>query len=263
MRTTRTFLTLLLLFALSCGGTQQQTYGPPPPEGEAAASPAERPEPTAQPPGDWPPTRREDVVEVVQGVSISDPYRWLEKVDDPMVKEWMNAQDAVTRKKLEQLGVRPALRDRFRELVYIDSVTAPYHEGKRYFYTRSHSDKEKSIVYYRDGEKGAEKVLIDPNTLSADGSISLGGWWPAQNGRLVAYKLKKNNSDAATMYVRDLDAGKDLEKDVIEGAKYAAAAWTPQGGDPLPRARLGPERGSRHPHGHQRSDEVPERRPLP
>jgi prolyl oligopeptidase len=217
---------VLLLAIGGCGGTQTQSYGPAPaPQAQPPVEEARAPLPQAT--SDWPPTRRDDVVDTVHGVTIADPYRWLEKVEDPAVQEWMAAQNAVTRKKIDALPARAALRDRFKELLYLDSVSAPVHEGKRWFYTRSHADKEKAIVYYRDGEKGAEKVLLDPNTLSPDGSISLGGWYPAQNGRYVAYRLKKNAADAATLYVRDLETGKDLEKDVIEGARYAYAAWTP------------------------------------
>ena len=217
---------LLLIAVLGCGGAQTQSYGPPPP------APAEPPAqearaPLAQPTSEWPPTRRDEIVDTLHGVAVADPYRWLEKIDDPAVQEWMTAQNALTRKKLDAHPGRTALRDRFKELVYLDSVSAPVHEGKRWFYTRTHADKEKAIVYYRNGEKGAETVLFDPNTLSPDGSISLGGWYPAQDGRHVAYRLKKNAADAATMYVRDVDSGKDLEKDVIEGARYAYAAWTP------------------------------------
>lgn len=178
-------------------------------------------------PRGWPETRRENLVEQLHGVDVADPYRWLEKADDPAVMEWMKAQDEFARAHLTGLPARSMLEERFKQLFYIDAVSPPYHKGKRYFYTRNHADKEKAIVYMREGEKGKEQVLFDPNRMSEDGSIALRGWTPSYDGRYVGYKLSKNNADASTMYVRNVAEGRDLETDVIEGAKYANPSWTP------------------------------------
>jgi len=177
--------------------------------------------------GDWPSTRRDEVADLLHGVPVADPYRWLEPGNDQEVKAWMRAQDELARARLKELPAREGLRERFADLLYVESISPPSHEQGRYFYTRTHVDKEKKIVYYRNGERGEERVLIDPNPMSADGSISLRGWTPSNDGRYVAYKVSKNNADASTMYVRDIQRGKDLAADVIEGAKYAVASWTP------------------------------------
>lgn len=174
-----------------------------------------------------PSTRRDDVVETVHGVEVADPYRWLEDVGSDEVQAWMKAQDEVARGYLEGLPLRDELEKRLIELTYIDAVSPPSHRGKRYFYSRTHADKEKAVYYYKVGKDGKEEVLIDPNTLSEDGSISVRGMSASHDGRYVAYKLSENNADASTMYVRDLKTGKDSEIDVIPGAKYAGASWTP------------------------------------
>ena len=105
----------------------------------------------------------------------------------------------------------------------------PQHHGSRYFYWRRHADKEKAIVYWREGKDGQPQVLFDPNAWSADGSIALGSWSVTEDGKTVAYSIHKNNSDEATLYVMDVATGKKSELDVIEGAKYAYASWTPDG----------------------------------
>lgn len=174
-----------------------------------------------------PPTRREDVVDTIHGREVADPYRWLEDVATAEVKAWMKAQDAHARARLEALPGRAELEKRLAELSYIDSVSPPTHRGERYFYTRSHRDKEKDIYYVRKGEQGKEEVLMDPNTLSPDGSVSVHGIMPSRSGRYLAYKLSRNNADASTMYVRDLDTGAEMPTDTIEGARYAYAAWLP------------------------------------
>jgi len=176
-----------------------------------------------------PDSPRQDVVDTLHGVRVEDPYRWLEDPTTPATRAWVDAQDARARAAIADLPGRDALSRRFAELFYVDAVSAPYHRGDRYFYTRRHKNQEKAIVYWREGEDGEERVLIDPNTLSADGSVSLGGWWPSEDGERVAYKLKQNNADESTMYVREVGSGVDSATDVIAGAKYADAQWLPDG----------------------------------
>ncbi|XXT39161.1 prolyl oligopeptidase family serine peptidase [Sorangium sp. So ce513] len=165
----------------------------------------------------------------LHGVEITDPYRWLEDGDSPEVKEWMKSQDAFTRAELSRLPERDAIAARLKQLFYIDAVSAPRHRKGRYFFTRRHATKEKSIVYWKEGKGGEERALLDPNTWSDDGSVSLGGWDVSWDGKNVAYKVQKNNSDEATLHVMDVASGKRSEVDVIEGGKYAHASWTPSG----------------------------------
>lgn len=174
-----------------------------------------------------PPTTRADAItETLHGVAVADPYRWLEDEHAPEVQAWMSAQDEYTRAKLAKLPGRDELAARFRELFYYDAVSAPAHCKGRYFYTRKHADKEKTIVYWKQGEDGAEQVLFDPNAWSEDGSVGLGGWWPTHDGKYVAYSVKLNNSDETTTKIRDVAAGSDL-LDKIDGTKYSGASWTP------------------------------------
>ncbi|XXU06526.1 prolyl oligopeptidase family serine peptidase [Sorangium sp. So ce854] len=165
----------------------------------------------------------------LHGVEITDPYRWLEDGDSPEVKEWMKSQDAFTRAELSRLPERDAIAARLKQLFYIDAVSAPRHRKGRYFFSRRHATKEKSIVYWKAGKGGEERALLDPNTWSDDGSVSLGGWDVSWDGKNVAYKVQKNNSDEATIHVMDVASGKRSEVDVIEGGKYAHASWTPSG----------------------------------
>jgi prolyl oligopeptidase len=177
----------------------------------------------------YPDTKRDAVVDDVHGVIIPDPYRWLEDVSKPEVKAWMAAEDKLARGVLSQLPGRDKLLARFKELYYLETFTPPHHFGNRYFYTRRHKDKEKAIVYWKEGASGEEKVLIDPNTLSADGSTSLGVWNPSWDGKTLAYGLKVNNSDETVLHVMDVASGKVSDVDVIPGGKYAGPSWTPKG----------------------------------
>ncbi len=176
-----------------------------------------------------PPTRTTRTSEVIHGVTVTDPYRWLEDEKSPEVHAWMKAQDDFTRQRLASLPERATIAARLKELLYVDSLGAPVHRGTRYFFARRHADREKSVVSWKEGADGAEKVLLDPNGWSADGSAGLGSWSVSWDGSKVAYQKKVNNSDEATLYVMDVATGRVSDVDVIEGAKYASASWTPDG----------------------------------
>jgi prolyl oligopeptidase len=213
-------LTVTALILTSCATSATAPPPAPPTSGGATATPA----PAASL---YPPTARREVQEHLHGVAVPDPYQWLEDEKAGDVKSWMKAQDDFARARLKTLPGRDALAARLKELLYLDAVSAPIRRGQRFFYTRRHATKEKTVVYWKQGKRGAEKVLFDPNTWSEDGSISLHGWQVSWNGKTVAYQVSHNNSDEATMYVMDVATLKKSEVDVIEGAKYAAASWTP------------------------------------
>jgi prolyl oligopeptidase len=218
----------------ACGGGS--TGGTPPVEPTDDMTATNSPKPPddlvsapVRPKRPWPDTRREAIVDKLHGVDVADPYRWLEDEKKPEVQAWMDAQDDYARAELAKLPGRDAMAARLKELFYFDSIGAPQHRKGRFFYTRKHADKEKTIVYWKQGEKGAEKVLFDPNAWSADGTKGLGGWWPSEDGKLVAYNVKENNADEAVLHVIDVATGKDLA-DVIPGTKYtnsSQVAWTP------------------------------------
>ena len=172
-------------------------------------------------------TRRDDVKDTLHGTVVEDPYRWLEDGKAPAVREWMKAEDGVARAELAKLPERDAIAARLKELFYIDSLGAPRLRGKRAFFQRRHVNKEKALIYWREGKSGEEKVLFDPNTWSTDGSSSLGGWSVSWDGKTVAYAVHKNNSDEATLEIIDVATGTRRESESIEGAKYAGASWTP------------------------------------
>ena len=174
----------------------------------------------------WPATRVADVTETLHDQKIADPYRWLEDETAAEVQAWMTAQDDYARGVLARSPERDAWVERLKQVFYFDAISAPAHRKGRYFYSRKHADREKTIVYWKQGETGAEQVLFDPNQWSADGSKGLGGWSPSHDGRYVAYGVKEHNSDESVTHVFDVSAGVDLA-DRIEGTKYAMASWTP------------------------------------
>jgi prolyl oligopeptidase len=224
----RSLLPVVFLAAVACGGEPPTPVGPtvpPPPPPTSTASTV----PAFVPPLPYPAARRVDQVDVIQGAQVADPYRWLEDEKSDEVKSWVAAEDAMTRDYLAKLPGRDAIAARMKELLYVESARPPVHAGNRWFFARKDAGKEKAIVYWREGKAGADKVLLDPFSWSADGSVALGEWAPSWDGKKVAYAVHPNNSDEATLHVLDVATGKPSDVDVIEGGDDAFPSWTPSG----------------------------------
>jgi prolyl oligopeptidase len=158
---------------------------------------------------------------------VEDPWRWLEDPKSPRTQAWVAAQDKLSRDFLSRLPERAPIAKRLEELLYVEQVVGlPVKRGDRLFYQRRAPGQEKAVLYWREGA-GPEKVLLDPNGWSKDGSTSLGMWMPSWDGKTLAFSVKENNSDEAVMQLVDVATGNGSAVDRIEGAKYAEPSWTP------------------------------------
>ena len=182
-------------------------------------------EPAVKTAPDAPVARREEIVEQLHGVSIADPYRWLEDGEAEEVKGWADGQDAHARAIIQAVPGHQRLTERFSSLLYVDSISTPVERKGRLFYMRRPKGAEKAFLAWRDTD-GMERILIDSAKLSADGTTALGGWVPSPDGKLLAYLIKPNNADEATLRIRRVDSGEDLPDELL-GAKYSGMTWTP------------------------------------
>jgi prolyl oligopeptidase len=200
---------------------------PPPPSAPVAqASP-----PPFMPHLTYPKTRTTADADTYFGVRVADPYRWLEDGNSPEVKGWLDSENGVARQYLDGLPGRAALEKRYSELLHIEAISVPTRAGDRFFYMKRRVNDEKAILYWKaiGDPKAVEQPLIDPNAYIGKDNAALGDWVPTLDGKLLAYTLKPNNADEATLYVKDVATGKDLPGEVITGAKYAGPSWTPDG----------------------------------
>ncbi|CUX55706.1 Prolyl endopeptidase [Agrobacterium tumefaciens str. CFBP 5621] len=178
----------------------------------------------------YPGTKRVDVTEQHFGQTIVDPYRWLEKngSQDPTVRSWIDAQNAVTRSYLDTLPGRDHFRKRMTELLDYDRYTVPRKRGDRYFFNVIKGNENQPSLYVREGVFGDSRVLIDPNSSSEDGADAVGIWNASDDGRLLAFGTQKEGSDWRTLRVLDVDSGRILD-DVVEWARFTRIAWAPDG----------------------------------
>jgi prolyl oligopeptidase len=182
----------------------------------------------AEPPA-YPPTRIETAVDVVHGVSIEDPYRWLEDGESAEVQEWTRAQNAFTRKYLDQFPeLRARLTQRLTELFRAAEFSSPRVRGQRLFYTKREGDQNHAVVYVKDSPDVAGRIVLNPNEFSPDGTTALDWWFPSPDGGLIAYGKSSNGDEKSTLYVRDVTTGKDSEQS-IPYTRSCTVAWDADG----------------------------------
>ena len=176
----------------------------------------------------YPVTKRVDVVDDYHGTKIADPYRWLEDDNSDETKAWVVAQNKVTHEFLDTIPQRAALRERLTKLWNYERFSAPFERGGRFFYSHNTGLQNQSVLYVTEALDQPGRVLLDPNTLSKDGTVSLTESTPSEDGKLLVYGTSAGGSDWQEFRVRDVATGKDLA-DVVKWVKFSNASWAKDG----------------------------------
>lgn len=181
-------------------------------------------------PLNYPETRRVNVVDEQFGVKVADPYRWLENDvrEDKEVAAWVAAQNKVTDAYLATLPGRDVFKQRLTALFDYERFGIPTHKGDRYFYSHNSGLQNQAVLYVRDSLNGQGRVLIDPNSWSADGATALGEWVPSEDGSKLLYTVQDGGSDWRTVKVLDVATGKETS-DTVEWVKFSNLAWAKDG----------------------------------
>jgi len=137
----------------------------------------------------YPPTRQEPVIDDYHGTKVADTYRWLEDDNAPETKAWVEAQNKVTNAFLETIPAREKIRERLTKLWNYERFTAPWKRGPRYFDTYNSGLQNQRALYVSDKLDGEPRLLLDPNTLSKDGTTSLTEMEVSEDGKLLVYGL--------------------------------------------------------------------------
>jgi len=175
-----------------------------------------------------PSTRKDNVEDVVSGVRIADPYRWLEDQQSPETRAWIDAENAYTRAVLEALPGRDRIKQRITAFKRIDAYTTPTERGGRYFFMKRLANQDQSAIYVRNGLSGDDELLIDPHPLSADHTVNLEIEDITAEGRLVAYGLRQGGEDEVAVRILDVDKRQDLA-DSLPKAEYYSICLTRDG----------------------------------
>jgi hypothetical protein len=173
----------------------------------------------------YPATKQIDHSDDYHGTKVADPYRWLEEPDSPATKAWIAAQNQLTFGWLETIPSRERLRQRLTTLWNYERYGQPHKKGGRYFYARNDGLQNQSAVFVAERLDGPPRLLFDPNTLSADGTIALKNWTVSEDGKLMAYGLAGAGSDWEEWGVLEVDSGRVLP-DKIKWVKFSRVSWT-------------------------------------
>ena len=182
-------------------------------------------------PSAYPESRRDDVVEEQFGVSVADPWRWLENDvrNDPEVAEWVAAQNRVTDAYLATLPGRDVFRARIEQLFDYERFGVPAKKGGRYFYLHNSGLQNQAVLWTRETIDGAGRVLIDPNGWSDDGATALGEWLPSEDGRWLLFGVQDGGSDWRKARILNVVSGETLPE-TLEWMKYTiGASWAKDG----------------------------------
>ncbi len=176
----------------------------------------------------YPETVRGSQVDAYHGTSVADPYRWLEDDRSPETEAWVQAQNAVTYEWLDQIPWRSQLRDRITHLVDYPRIGQPHEQAGLVFFAKNDGLQNQSVWYIQRGLHGDAHVLIDPNTLSEDGTTRVGLLSMNKAGTHVAYTVSHAGSDWQEIRIRALDTREDL-RDVVQWVKVSGIAWWNEG----------------------------------
>lgn len=175
---------------------------------------------------EYPETRREAIVETIHGVEVADPYRWLESVEDTEVQAWVDAQNGYSRGVLDALPGRAALEQRIARLSDVGLLSIPVTRGDRVFFLRRGAGEAQARLFMVDHEQ--EQVLIDPNTMDAEGLRSLDWFSVHPDGSRLAYGIAADGDEFSDLHVLDISSGQELIEP-IPRCRWSSVAWLPDG----------------------------------
>lgn len=173
----------------------------------------------------YPTTQKQDVIDIYHGIEVKDPYRWLENPDSEETKAWITAQNEITFDYLSQISTRKSIKERLTKLWDYEKYGIPFKEGDRYFYFKNNGLQNQSVLYTLKSLDDEPTILLDPNTLSEDGTIALSGLAISKNAQYLAYGLSTSGSDWVEWKVKEIETGKDLS-DHLKWIKFSGASWT-------------------------------------
>ena len=174
----------------------------------------------------YPETPSENVVDVLHGEKIADPYRCLEDGDSTETRIWTEQQNAVTEAYLAAAPGRNRIGRRLQELLAIGVLSVPTPKRGRYVYLRRDGRQNQPVLYWRDGVDGEDRIAVDPNAINEVGTTALDWYYPSDDGRLLAYGLSENGNEESVLHLLDLDTGRQLP-DRIPRMRAASVAWLP------------------------------------
>lgn len=176
----------------------------------------------------YPTTRKVDTADTYFDTKIADPYRWLEDDMSAETAEWVKAQNSVTFDYLSKIPFRDKIKERLTKIWNYEKRSSPFKKKNYYFFYKNDGIQNQSVLYVQEGQQGTPRVLLDPNTLAADGTISLGELAVSKDAKYMAYTINRAGSDWSEINILEIESGKKLD-DELKWVKFSGIAWKGDG----------------------------------
>ncbi len=176
----------------------------------------------------YPVAKKVDTVDVYFEQQVADPYRWLEDDNSDETAEWVNAENEITQTYLDKIPFRDALKQRLTDIWNYPKYGVPFNKGDNYFFFKNNGVQNQNVLYMQEGLDGEPKVLLDPNKLSEDGTVSLSSLGISKDGKYLGYGISRGGSDWSEIYVMDIETGETLT-DHIQWVKFSGISWKDDG----------------------------------
>ncbi|MGH7452104.1 MAG: prolyl oligopeptidase family serine peptidase, partial [bacterium] len=176
----------------------------------------------------YPKTVKVDHTDTYFGVTVPDPYRWLEDDNSPETAKWVEEQNKVTFAYLEKIPYRATIKARLEKLYNYPKYSAPFRKGEYFFFSKNDGLQNQSVLYVQKGLEGKPEVLLDPNTFSADGTTRLGAFALSKDGKYAAYGISRSGSDWQEYCVMEM-ATKKTQPDTLKWIKVSGISWQGDG----------------------------------
>lgn len=177
---------------------------------------------------EYPITKKGDAKDVYFGTEVKDPYRWLEDDRSVETSVWVENQNKITDAYLEKIPFREKIRKRLNTVWNYEKVSVPFKKGERYFFYKNNGLQNQSVLYVQANLNDTPVVLLDPNTLSEDGTVALAGISVSKDGKYLAYRIARAGSDWNEVFVKNIDTGKNIS-DHLKWLKFTSVVWLNNG----------------------------------
>ncbi len=176
----------------------------------------------------YPDAKKVDSVDVYFGTEIKDPYRWLEDDNSAETAEWVEAENKITKNYLESIPFRNKLEERLTKIWNYPKYGVPFNKGDKYFFFKNDGVQNQSVLYIQKNLDDEPSVLLDPNTLSEDGTVALSSLGISKDGKYLAYGISRGGSDWNEIYVMNISSRETLD-DHIKWVKFSGISWKDNG----------------------------------
>ena len=173
----------------------------------------------------YPDSKPGETIDTLHGIRVPDPYRWLEDLNSDQTAAWVKAQSSLTNSYLDAIPGRQVLKNHLTKLWNVERLGVPSFEGGSYFFSKNNGLQNQSVLYSTKSLDIEPTVLLDPNTLSLDGTVALKSYEVSPDGKYLAYSTSASGSDWVEWQVREISSGKDLS-DHLKWSKFSGASWS-------------------------------------